>query len=103
MSTEAKCPFTHTAGAGPSNRDWVAQSAEASGSWPVRSMGQGFNYAKEFKSLDLAAVKKDLTALMNRLAGLVAGGLRPLWTSVHSHGMACRWHVPHPRRPRRRR
>ena len=22
MSTEAKCPFTHTAGAGPSNRDW---------------------------------------------------------------------------------
>jgi catalase-peroxidase len=27
-------------------------------------MGKDFNYAKEFKSLDLAAVKKDLTALM---------------------------------------
>src|SRR6266403_532970 len=68
MSTEAKCPFTHTAGAGPSNRDW----------WPNQlnlktlnhpsplsdPMGKSFNYAKEFKSLDLAAVKKDLTALM---------------------------------------
>jgi catalase-peroxidase len=68
MSTEAKCPFTHTAGGGPSNRDW----------WPNQlslkilhqhsslsdPMGQGFNYAKEFKSLDLAAVKKDLLALM---------------------------------------
>jgi len=27
-------------------------------------MGEDFNYAKEFKSLDLAAVKKDLAALM---------------------------------------
>src|SRR5881296_562146 len=68
MSTEAKCPFTHTAGGGPSNRDW----------WPNQlnlkilhqhsplsdPMGKSFNYAKEFKSLDLAAVKKDLLALM---------------------------------------
>ena len=68
MSTEAKCPFTHTAGAGRSNRDW----------WPNQlnlkilhqhsplsdPMGKSFNYAKEFKSLDLAAVKKDLVALM---------------------------------------
>src|SRR5438552_2340618 len=68
MSTEAKCPFTHTAGAGPSNRDW----------WPNQlnlkilhqhsplsdPMGKSFDYAKEFKSLDLAAVKKDLVVLM---------------------------------------
>jgi catalase-peroxidase len=68
MSSEAKCPFKHTAAGGPSNRDW----------WPNQlnlkilhqhsslsdPMGQGFNYAKEFKSLDLAAVKKDLTAVM---------------------------------------
>jgi catalase-peroxidase len=68
MSTEAKCPFTHTAGGGPSNRDW----------WPNQlklkilhqrsalsdPMGEGFNYTKEFKSLDLTAVKKDLLALM---------------------------------------
>src|SRR5881296_4632106 len=68
MSTEAKCPFTHTAGGGTSNRDW----------WPNQlnlkilhqhsplsdPMGKSFNYAREFKSLDLAAVIKDLHALM---------------------------------------
>jgi catalase-peroxidase len=57
------------AGGGTSNRDW----------WPNRlkleilhqhssksnPMGEDFNYAKAFKSLDLAAVKKDLAALMN--------------------------------------
>jgi catalase-peroxidase len=68
MSTEAKCPFKHTAGGGTSSRDW----------WPNQlnlrilhqhsplsdPMGKNFDYAKEFKSLDLAAVKKDLSALM---------------------------------------
>ena len=68
MSTEAKCPFHHAAGGGTTNHDW----------WPNRlkvellhqhssksdPMGEGFNYAEEFKSLDLAAVKKDLAALM---------------------------------------
>jgi catalase-peroxidase len=68
MSTEAKCPFTHTAGGGTSNRDW----------WPNQlnlkilnhpsplsdPMGKSFNYANEFKSLDLAAVKRDLVAVM---------------------------------------
>ena len=58
-------------------------------------MGEEFNYAEEFKKLDLVAVKKDLQALMTRLAGLVAGGLRPLRALVHSHGMAQRRHVPH--------
>src|SRR5512145_1307682 len=67
MSTEtAKCPFTHTAGGGTTNRDW----------WPNQlnlkilnapqcdPMGQDFNYAEEFKTLDLEAVKTDLRALM---------------------------------------
>ena len=65
---QAKCPFHHTAGGGTTNRDW----------WPNRlkvellhqhssksdPMGGDFNYAEEFKSLDLAAVKKDLASLM---------------------------------------
>lgn len=68
MSTEAKCPFNHTAGSGTSNRDW----------WPNQlnlkilhqhsslsdPMDKDFNYAEAFKSLDLAAVKKDLLAVM---------------------------------------
>ena len=68
MSTEAKCPFVHPAGAGPSNRDWWPNQLNldilrqhSSKSDP---MGEDFNYAKEFKSLDLKAVKKDLRDLM---------------------------------------
>jgi catalase-peroxidase len=70
---ESKCPVNHGAPAqtkvgGTSNRDW----------WPDQlnlgilrqhsslsdPMGEGFNYAKEFKKLDLEAVKKDLFDLM---------------------------------------
>jgi len=68
MSTETKCPFNHAAGGGTSNRDWWPEQLNlkilhqhSSLSDP---MGKGFNYAEEFKSLDLAAVKKDLLALM---------------------------------------
>ena len=65
MSTEAKCPFTHTAAGGRSNRDWWPNQLEPQDRCPQSDpMGKDFNYAKEFKSLDLAAVKKDLTAVM---------------------------------------
>jgi catalase-peroxidase len=72
-SSESKCPFPHgqmkqTAGTGTSNKDW----------WPNRlnlgilrqhsslsdPMDKGFNYAEEFKKLDLKAIKKDLFELM---------------------------------------
>jgi catalase-peroxidase len=71
MSNEAKCPFTsgsHVVSSGPTNADWWpeqlnlkmlhGQSAKSS------PMGEAFDYASEFKSLDLDAVIKDLTALM---------------------------------------
>ena len=68
--TEAKCPFHHVAGAGPSNRDWWPNQLKldilrqhTSKSNP---MGEDFNYAKEFKTLDLKAVKKDLRELMTQ-------------------------------------
>ncbi len=74
MSNEnSKCPVTGvtdkpTAGRGTSNKDW----------WPNQlslkmlhqnppmgnPMGEAFNYAEEFKKLDLAALKKDLYSLM---------------------------------------
>jgi catalase (peroxidase I) len=57
MSNEAKCPFTHTAGAGPSNRDWWPNQLNLKilhqNSSLSDPMGKDFNYAKEFKSLDL--------------------------------------------------
>ncbi len=74
MPDEAKCPFPHGAGkhiraeGGPTNADWwpnqlnlkiLAQHSSLS-----NPMGEAFNYAEEFKSLDLHAVIKDLHALM---------------------------------------
>jgi catalase-peroxidase len=65
----AKCPFSHAGGgAGTSNRDWWPNQLNLKilhqHSVESDPMGQGFNYAEEFKSLDLPAVKKDLFALM---------------------------------------
>ncbi len=73
MSEDSKCPVTGRrsraiSGGGTSNRDW----------WPNQlnlrilhqqdrksnPMDEAFNYAEEFKKLDLAALKKDLSALM---------------------------------------
>ena len=68
METEAKCPIDHTAGRGPSNRDWWPDQLNLNHlhkhSLLSNPMGESFNYAEEFKSLDLGAVKKDLLALM---------------------------------------
>ena len=68
MSTEAQCPFHHAAGSGTSNRDWWPNQLKLEllhqHSAKSNPMGGDFNYAKEFRSLDLAAVKRDLAALM---------------------------------------
>src|SRR3989442_1045959 len=64
MSTEAKCPFTHTADGARSNRDWWPNQLNLKMLQQSDPMGKDFKYAKEFKSVDLAAVKKDLVALM---------------------------------------
>ncbi|MEW6490134.1 MAG: catalase/peroxidase HPI [Thermodesulfobacteriota bacterium] len=73
MSDETRCPVTGktgstTSGRGPSTRDWwpnqlnlgiLHQHAPAS-----NPLGPDFDYAEEFRKLDLAALKKDLYALM---------------------------------------
>ena len=82
MSSEAKCPFNHGAGVpgGPSlqhsaaasggttNRDWWPNQLKlellAQHSSKTDPLGADFDYAKEFQSLDYAALKKDLAALM---------------------------------------
>jgi len=64
---EAKCPFNHGASA-PTNRDWWPNQLNLKilhqNSPLSNPMDQKFNYAEEFKSLDLKAVIKDLNALM---------------------------------------
>jgi catalase-peroxidase len=68
MSNASKCPFHHTGGGGTSNLDWWPNQLKLNilhqRSSKSDPMGRGFNYAQEFKSLDLAAVKKDLHDLM---------------------------------------
>ena len=66
-STASKCPFNHGASAA-TNRDWwpnqVSLKVLHQHSSLSDPMGEEFDYAKEFKSLDLNAVIKDLHALM---------------------------------------
>ena len=73
MNGESKCPFSggmhkHSAGAGTRNRDWWPNQLKLNilrqNSSMSDPMGEAFNYAKEFKSLDLDALKKDLHELM---------------------------------------
>lgn len=73
VNSESKCPFSggalnQSAGGGTRNRDWwpnllklniLRQHSPLS-----NPMGENFNYAEEFKSLDLEAVKKDIFELM---------------------------------------
>ncbi len=75
MTSEGKCPVTGSAhvrpaGLGTSNRDWWPNQLNLKvlhqHSLLGNPMGKGFNYAREFRKLDLKAVKKDLAALMTR-------------------------------------
>lgn len=65
--SENKCPMHHSAG-GTTNRDWWPKQLRLDilhqHSSLSNPMGDDFNYAEAFKSLDLAAVKQDLLALM---------------------------------------
>ena len=72
-SNESKCPFTGESqkqirGSGPTNRDWWPNQLQLNilrqHSSLTDPMDEGFNYAEEFKSLDLNAVKQDLFDLM---------------------------------------
>ncbi|WP_454253534.1 catalase/peroxidase HPI [Pseudomonas sp. Marseille-Q7302] len=68
MSTESKCPFNHAAGGGTTNKDWWPNQLNLNFLHQHSSlsdpMGEDFDYATEFKSLDLEAVKADLRAVM---------------------------------------
>ncbi|MGJ8697394.1 MAG: catalase/peroxidase HPI [Verrucomicrobiaceae bacterium] len=73
MSEEGKCPVMHGANEGKAwkgmtNSDWWPNQLNVKllrqNSTLSDPMGEGFDYAEEFKSLDLAAVKQDLAVLM---------------------------------------
>lgn len=75
VSSNGQCPFTggqlkKGAGGGTSNRDWWPNQLKMNilrqNSPLTNPMGEEFNYAEEFKSLDLAAVKQDINDLMTK-------------------------------------
>ena len=74
-NSESKCPFSsgiidHGAGGGTSNRDWWPNTLNLNilrqHSSLANPMGEEFNYAEEFKKLDLGALKQDLFDLMTK-------------------------------------
>ncbi len=68
MSNEQKCPFSHKARTGRTNREWWPNQLNLAAlhtNHPAGDpMGDGFDYATEFLSLDLKALKKDIEAVM---------------------------------------
>jgi len=80
-ATEVQCPFTHSSRGGTSNRDWWPNQLRVDllhqHSAKSDPMGKAFNYAKEFKSLDLQALKKDLLAVMT--------DSKPWWPADFGH------------------
>jgi catalase-peroxidase len=75
MSSEGKCPFMGgvqkiTAGHGPSNQDWWPNKLNLKilhqHSHQANPLGEAFDYAAAFKSLDYAALKADIFELMTK-------------------------------------
>lgn len=88
MSNESKCPFNHGAteapqstGTGTSNKDWWPNQLNVNllhqHSAKSNPMGEDFNYAEEFKTLDLDAVCQDLNVLM--------GDSQDWWPADYGH------------------
>ena len=112
MNEESKCPVTGGANETSNRRRHVeprlvAEPAEARDPAPaflqVQSDGRGLQLRGRVQEPRPGGGEERSRGADDRLAGLVAGGLRPLRPFVHSHGVAQRRHLPHRRRPRRRR
>jgi catalase-peroxidase len=81
MDNEKKCPFTSKAHSGRSNQDWWPNQLNLKPlhqNPPARDpMGAEFNYAEEFKTLDLDALKKDIEQVMTTS--------QDWWPADHGH------------------
>ncbi len=81
MENETKCPFSGSTHQGRSNRDWWPNQLSVNALHTTRPagdpMGEALNYAEEFKSLDLDALKKDIEAVMT--------SSQPWWPADFGH------------------
>jgi catalase-peroxidase len=80
MTEESKCPVTHLA-EGRSNRDWWPDQLDLrqlQQNPPMADpMGEDFNYAEEFKTVDLGALKRDIETVMTTS--------QPWWPADYGH------------------
>ena len=81
MENEQKCPFSGNAHRGRSNRDWWPNQLDLSvlhmNPPAADPMGEGFDYAAEFKTLDLDALRKDIEQVMTTS--------QDWWPADHGH------------------
>ena len=81
MSNEQKCPFSGKTHTGRSNRDWWPNQLDLTvlhQNPPARDpMGAEFDYAEEFKTLDLEALKQDIEKVMTTS--------QDWWPADHGH------------------
>ena len=68
-----------------------------------RPHGRGFRLRRGVQVARPGGPEEGPVRADDHVAGLVAGRLRPLRPALHPHGVAQRGHIPHQRRPRRRR
>lgn len=96
-TSQATCPFTggafkQTAGGGTRNRDWWPNQLKLNilrqHSPLSNPMREGFNYADEFKSLDLNALKKDIVNVMTNSQDWWPADYGHYRTVLYSNGMA---------------
>ena len=104
MSTAAKCPFPHA-----TRTQAVAGASTNASWWPNQlnlgilhqhstmsdPMGEAFNYAAEFRSLDLDALIRDLQALMTDSQDWWPADWGHYGGLVHPHGLAQRRNLSH--------
>jgi catalase-peroxidase len=80
MDDETKCPVVHST-EGRTNRDWWPNQLDLGKLQPnppmANPMGEDFNYAEEFKTLDLEAVKRDIETVMTTS--------QPWWPADYGH------------------
>jgi catalase-peroxidase len=112
VNSESKCPFTggmlkKGAGSGTHNRDWWPNQLKLNilrqQSSLSNPMGDNFDYASEFKTLDLQAVKKDIVDLITTSQDWWPADYGHYGPVLHPHGLAQRRNLPHRRWSRWRR
>ena len=78
MESKSKCPFTGAAERSKTNRDWWPNQLDLSvlhrNPPQADPMGAEFDYAAEFETLDLAALKQDIEAVMTTRASAASSG-----------------------------